>query len=270
MPVDRTLALLQKLCSEDLEDLARALTEIEENTELLQAECGDTLLAGVLMLFRLDTFDFPHLESLIERAEKVVASLGPAAVPAVLAHMEDSDINVHEHLARTLTRIGMPALKQVVAFHDACPDPMGRVFALYALSKIRDPGIKAVLPLAIRGMSSNHQELRDTATRSLGKMVSVVPPEEVSSELKQNMFETVSERAEDPVPGVRAKGMRTLGKLGFYGYLNGDQLAEARRLMHKALGHDDISEADSEFIVRREAEIALTRLDRPEAASAES
>jgi len=268
MPADRTLALLRQLCSEDFEDQAKALTEIEESPQLLRAEGGDTLLAGVFMLFRLDTYDFPHLEPLIERAEKLVASLGAEVVPAVLDHLVDSDINVHEHLARTLTRIGMPALEQVVGFHDGCPDPMGRVFALYALSKIRDPGIEAALPLAVRGMSSNHQELRDTATRSLGKMISVVPAQRVACELKQSMFEAVRERVGDPVPGVRAKGMRTLGKLGYYGYLSEEQLAEGRRLMHTALSHDDVSEADPEFIVRREAEIALARLDQPDSASA--
>ena len=262
MSADLTQPLIRKFCSEHFTDLAEAMTGVEQKPELLRAPGGDALLSGVFTLFLLDTFDHPDLEPLVERAERFLASLGAQVVPRVLAHFEDSDQKSHERLARTLIRIGMPAVPQIMEFHNGCPDPMGRAQVIYALGKIRDPRVGVALPLVVRDMSSNHEELRDTATRSLGKMITVIPAQDVPGELKQSMFDTVIERAADPISGVRAKGLRTLGKMAAHGYLREEQAATARRLMEQALGREGAAGPDPAFIVRREAEIALSRLDR--------
>ena len=44
-----------------------------------------------------------------------------------------------DHLARTLVLIGRPGLPRIIEYHNGCPDPMGRAFALYAISKVQDP-----------------------------------------------------------------------------------------------------------------------------------
>jgi hypothetical protein len=262
MSADPTQPLMRKFCSEHFHDLTEALANVEQSPELLRNPGGETLLSGVFMLFLLDPFDHPELEPLVERAERFVASLGTEVVPKILAHFEDSDQKSHERLARTLIRIGMSAVPQIMEFHNGCPDPMERAQVIYALGKIQDPGVATALPLVVRDMSSNHEELRDTATRSLGKMIAVIPAQDVPGELKQTMFDTVIERAADPISGVRAKGMRTLGKMAANGYLREEQAATARRLMEQALGRVGAAGPDRAFIVRREAEIALARLDR--------
>jgi hypothetical protein len=262
MSADPTQALIRKFCSEHFDDLTEAMAQIERAPELLRTPGGETLLSGVFTLFLLDTFDHPEREPLVERAERFLASLGTQIVPQVLAYFEHSDQKSHERLARTLIRIGMPAVPQIMEFHNSCPDPMGRAQVIYALGKIRDPGVGVALPLVVRDMSSNHEELRDTATRSLGKMIAVIPVRDVPGELKQTMFDTVIERAVDPMPGVRAKGIRTLGKMAANGYLREEEVAAARRLMEQALMREGAAGPDPAFIVRREAEIALARLDR--------
>jgi hypothetical protein len=260
MSSEANRSLLNKFSSERFDDLDEALAEVERAPGLLASDDGDALLSGVFMLFLLDTYDHPDAVSLCERAERLLASQGTRVVPHVLAHFNDSDQKSHEHLARTLMRIGMPAVSQMMEFHNSCRNPTGRTQVIYALGKITDPGVSTAMPLVVRDMSSNHEELRDTATRSLGKMVEVVPLDDVPGELRQTMFDTVIERVADPVPGVRAKGIRTLGKMAAYGYVRSDQAALARRLIEQALGREGAAGEDPAFIVRREAEIALARL----------
>lgn len=252
--------LARQLSAENLQELEDGLSALERSPDLLDGEHRDELLSAVFMLFLLDTVDYPEVEGVIRRAERLVASLGTDAVPMLLAQLDDSDIKSHVHLVRTLIQIGMPAVPQIIAYHDRCTDPMNRAFALYALSKMNDPGIAAAIPLAIKAMSSKHNESRDTATRSLGKMAEAVPAANVSDDLKREMFETAQERTTDPLPGVRAKALRTLGKLAVNGFLNPEQKTAAREQMKKALGLHSAQSADGAFLVRREAEIALDRL----------
>lgn len=252
--------IVGKLSTENLPDIDDGLAALERETQLLQGEHGRELLAAVFPLFLIDTVDYPELERVIRRAEKLVASVGTDAVPLVLAQLNDSDIKGHVHLVRTLILIGMPAVPQIIAYHDACTDPLNRAFALYALSKMADPGIAQAIPLVIKDMSSKHVELRDTATRSLGKIVEVVSPVQVSHELKTEMAETTLARTTDPIPGVRAKALRTFGKLSRFGFLTEEQSAQTRRCLEKALGRLGTDAPDRAFIVRREAEIALAHL----------
>ena len=252
--------LARQLSAESLQEIEDGLSALERAPDLLVGEHRDELLSAVFMLFLLDTVDYPEVEGVLRRAERLVASLGTDAVPMLLAQLDDSDIKSHVHLVRTMIQIGMPAVPQIIAYHDRCTDPMNRAFALYALSKMNDPGIAAAIPLAVKAMSSKHNELRDTATRALGKLAEAVPKTNVSHQLKSEMFETAMARTTDPLPGVRAKALRTLGKLAVNGVLNSEQKTAARQQMKMALGLESAPSPDGAFLVRREAEIALDRL----------
>jgi HEAT repeat protein len=136
-------------------------------------------------------------------------------------------------------------------------DPTLRAFLLYALGKIKSPKILQAAPLALEAAHSPDLELRDTATRTLGKLVESIPPAQMSRQLKQQFLDCLYANLSDSNTSVRAKAIRSLGKLARYGHLTDTERGQLKAACHQILGVDEDHDWDRAFIIRKEAEEAL-------------
>jgi HEAT repeat protein len=212
-------------------------------------------------LFYIDTQDRPDLQPSLERAVAALASVGPRVVSHLLELMQGSDMKSHFYLARTLGVIGRPALTTLRRFIATEDDHYSRSFALFAVGKIRDPQVKEALPEVIGSLMHPDKEVRDSAARALGKIAEHVPAELVSETRRGEMFEALFRAAGDVHPGVRAKAVRSLGKMARHAYLTSVQEDDVLAAILRVLGRDEAYEWDRAYIVRQEAEGALSHLE---------
>jgi HEAT repeat protein len=214
----------------------------------------------VCSLFYVDTADRPDLEEALDRATKLLAGQGVRVVPHLLRQMEGSDIKSHTYLARTLGRIGPDALSALRNLLATAEDPYSRAFALYALGKMACPEVVRALPEVLGGLMHPDKEVRDSAARTLGKIATVAPPKRLTPRRRREMFEALMRALGDFQPAVRAKAMRSLGKMALAGIMNRDQKKMFLAAARNALGESQEYAWDNAYIVRREAREALDRL----------
>jgi HEAT repeat protein len=240
---------------------------IAEGLEFIGARMGslpDAELRGaveeVCALFYVDTADRPDLQPLLDQAVAILAAQGVRVVPQLLELMKGSDIKSHLYLGRTLGAIGkaaLPALRQVIATED----PYSRSFALFAVGKIHDPAAREALPEVIGSLMHPDKEVRDSAARTLGKIAEALPAGQLDGARRSEIFEVLFRALSDTQPAVRAKAVRSLGKLARLGYLESAQKEHVRLAVLRILGRDEAYDWDRAFIVRREAEETLRHLD---------
>jgi HEAT repeat protein len=238
---------------EGLEYLSTSLGRLPE-TDFRRA------VEEVCSLFYVDTADRPDLQPLLDRAVAVLAAQGPRVVGQLLELMKGSDIKSHLYLARTLAAVGpaaLLALRRVVATEDA----YSRSFALFAVGKVHDSAVREALPEVMGSLMHPDKEVRDSAARTLGKIAEAVPADQLGADRRTEIFEVLFRTLSDPQPAVRAKAVRSLGKLVRFSYLTPEQEQRVRLAVLRILGRDEAHEWDRAFIVRREAEEALHHLE---------
>jgi hypothetical protein len=226
---------------------------------LPEAEFRETV-EQICSLFYVDTADRPDLQPLLDRAVAVLAAQGSRVIAQLLELMKGSDIKSHLYLARTLAYVGqaaLPALRRVIATED----PYSRSFALFAVGKVHDLAVREALPEVIGSLMHPDKEVRDSAARALGKIAEAVPAEQLAEDRRTEIFEVLFRTLSDVQPAVRAKAVRSLGKLVRAAYLAPAQEERVRRAILRILGRDEAHEWDRAFVVRREAEEALLRLE---------
>jgi HEAT repeat protein len=260
MTVNSLTAALQSLQSdrpdairEGLEYLSASMNGLPE-AELRRA------VEEVCSLFYVDTADRPDLQPLLDHAVAVLAAQGPRVVAQLLELMKGSDIKSHLYLARTLAAIGhaaLPALRRVIAIDD----PYSRSFALFAVGKIHDPAVREALPEVVGSLMHPDKEVRDSAARTLGKIAERVPADQLAEDRRTEIFEVLFRTLSDVQPAVRAKAVRSLGKLARLSYLAPAQEQHVLLAVLRILGRDEAHEWDRAFIVRREAEETLRHLE---------
>jgi hypothetical protein len=103
-------------------------------------------------------------------------------------------------------------------------------------------------------------ELRDTATRAIGKFVEYIPAGQLPDDIRNAFMSQLERNLGDDSPGIRAKAARSLGKLARYGHLTRDQRAGLKLRLQRVLGQDEGYEWDRAYIVRKEAQEALAYL----------
>jgi HEAT repeat protein len=209
-------------------------------------------------LFYVDTADRPDLEKALDQTTNLLAGQGSRIVPLLLHRMEESDLKSHLYLARILGRIGLYALdplRDVLATSD---DPYSRSFALYALGKMSCPEVARALPEILGGLMHPDREVLDSAARTLGRIVQVVPAENLTPMCRQQMFEALLRASRHHQAPVRAKAIRSLGKMAAAGLLEPPQMSALADLLHGALGESEEHQWDRAFIVRKEAQEALS------------
>lgn len=252
----RTISTL--LSSHDPADLQRGLRLVREEAMMAGPELCEQLCETILPLFYIDPLDHPEHVPVIEEAIQVVASLGESVIPTLIQNLEMGDVKAQMAIAQALGWMGAAAVEPLVAaYNSACPDPSCRAFLLYALGKIKAPEVVQAASLAVEAARSADLELRDTATRALGKFAESIPAGALPEEIRLAAVETLRANLSDYSPGVRAKAVRSLGKLARHGHLTPREKWDLAGRLRRILGQDEQFEWDRAYVVRKEAQEAL-------------
>ena len=245
------------LTSSDAGDLRKGLELAEREIARVGSSEARPLFEIVSTIFYLDPLDRPDLVPILDEAVTLVAGFGDWIIPVLVDHLEAGDVKAQLAVGHALGRIGADAIAPLMAKYDAVADPSVRPFVLYALGKIGSPRIVEAAPMMLEAARSENLEIRDTATRALGRMADSIPAGELPDDLCRAVVERLHALLADGNVGLRAKAVRSLGKLAKAGHMTAPEretlLAACRRL----LGQDESFEWDRAYVVRREAEEAL-------------
>jgi HEAT repeat protein len=250
----------QKLRAADGYEVVEGLEEIDREIDRLRGKDLNEAILAVSTLFYIDLFDRPDLSPALDRAFKILVSLGEKAIPLVLYQIKEADLNAQVHLSRALGQIGKPAIRPLLKQYSGSFDPNVRCSCLYALSKIREPEMARVLPKVIEAMDDSNGDVRDTATRTLGKLVEHLDPQRISQLVRNRMFKAVVRNLSDLNSGIRAKAVRSIGKMAKFGFLGSKEKSTAKKAMGRILGLDEAFDWDRAYVVRMEAEEAIKHL----------
>jgi HEAT repeat protein len=251
----RTIRTL--LARTSFEDLRKGL-ELAE-LEIVKVGSGEAkpIFEMVQTLFYIDALDHPELVPILDKAINLAARLGASIIPILIEHLNEGDLKAQWAIAHVLGRIGADAINPMMMGYASTTNPTLRAFILYALGKIKSPKIVQAVALPLEAAQSPSLELRDTATRTLGKLVESIPPALLSPDLKQLFMDRLQYNLSDTNASVRAKAIRSLGKLAKYKHLNDSERRQLKTACQHILGTDEDGEWDRAFIVRKEAEEAL-------------
>jgi len=211
-------------------------------------------------LFYVDIADRPDLEAALERVMKLLTAQRARVVPLLLSQMRSSDIKSHLYLARTLGRIGRDALPRLRDLLAKSEDPYARAFALYAIGKMTGADVVRVLPEVLGGLMHPDKEVRDSAARTIGRIVATVPARRLPRGRRREIFDVLLRTSRDLEPPVRAKAIRSLGKMAAAGLLDSPQREVLAAAARSILGETEDFTWDNAYIVRREARETLQHL----------
>ena len=241
--------------------------EIRRGLELAEQEFSQSgfssvkhLVEIVSTLFYIDPLDRPELVPLVDDAISLIARFGKPAVPILVEKLEAGDLKSQIAIAHALGRIGTDAIEPLIAEYKSSKDPARRAFSLYALGKIKSPKIVQAADCVIEAAQSPDLELRDTATRAIGKFAESIPPSHLAEEQRMILVKTLRNNLGDSNPGIRAKAVRSLGKLAKCGHLTVDEKRQLNATCLLITGKDENFEWDRAYIVRKEAEQTLKYL----------
>jgi HEAT repeat protein len=246
------------LASADAEEVERGLETIRAHTHGMTEEEGLRFLDMVAALFYVDPLDRPDLVPALEDAIDLVGSFGKWAIPVLIQDLETGDVKSQMAIAQALGRMGPDAVTPLInEYHHTCPEGACRAFILYALGKVKSPRVAEAVPVALEAAASTDVELRDSATRALGKFAESISAGDLPAETWQAVVQQLEANLADGNPGIRAKAVRSLGKLARYGHMRADECARLRVTLHHLLGEDEHFEWDRAYVVRKEAKEAL-------------
>lgn len=231
-------------------------------SELRRVPPGEArrLFEAVASLFYIDPLDRPDLVPVLHEAVSLVVAFGDWVIPLLLERLDANDIKAQIATAHALGRMGGNAVAPLCAGYAATSDPSRRAFILYALSKIRSLRVLAACPLALEAASSPENELRDTGTRALGKLAESIPASDLPRETRDAFVARLRHNLADADAAIRAKAVRSLGKLARHGHLPPEERDRLRGTLELLAGRDVSFDWDRAYIVRREAEEALRYL----------
>ena len=216
------------------------------------------LFEMVSALFYVDTLDRPELVPVLDEAINLAARLGrPWIIPVLLENLNAGDLKAQWAIAHVLGRIGADAIAPMMGTYASTKDQMLRIFILYAMGKIKSAQVIMAAPMVLEAARSPDLEERDTATRTLGKLMEAIPSGGFSEELKRQFVECLRDNLADTNASVRAKAIRSLGKMARYKHLAASDCEKLQAVCRRILGTDEENDWDRAFIVRREAEEAL-------------
>ncbi len=248
---DRVIDLIS---SENKEKILLGLEEIEKNIDKIPAEVVEDVIAS---LFFIDLGDHPEMVDVKDKATRTLSMFGVKVIPFCLKSLEDADMKAALNFARVLGYVGGDVIEPLIEEYYKTDDPDTKSFILYAMSKVKDKDVKKAVPLVISAMSSDNKEVRDTATRTIGKFFEILDKNDVDEILIETIFNLLFTRIADPSAPIRAKAVRSLGKMAKKGVLNDKQKEKVKKACERILGKDENFEWDKAFIVRKEAKETL-------------
>ncbi|MDZ7344606.1 MAG: hypothetical protein ONA90_08835 [candidate division KSB1 bacterium] len=255
---EKSLRAIEKLlASANPEEVRQGLELVKREISQVGSDQARPLFEMVSTLFYIDPFERPDLVPILNEAISLVVGFGRWVIPALVQKLDEVDFKAEMASANALGRIGADAIVPLVAEYHASLEPARRIFILYALSKIKSPQIVQAASLALEAARSADRELRDTATRALGKFAESIPASQLSDEIRRGFFEQLYKNLNDEHAGIRAKAVRSLGKLAKHGHLTTNEREKLKVALNHLLGSDEQFEWDRAYVVRREAEEAL-------------
>jgi HEAT repeat protein len=245
------------LASTKPEELHRGLELVRKEISRVGSSEAKQLFEMVSAIFYIDTLDHPDLVPILNEAVSLTVGFGEWIIPFLVENLDAGDLKAQMVVSHALGRLGVDAIKQLLSGYEASTDTARRTFILYALGKIKSPKIVQAAHLALEAAESPDRELRDTATRAIGKFIESIPPSDLPQELRMSFMERLQKNLADPNAGIRAKAIRSYGKLAKYGHLNAMERKKLREICHRIIGTDENYDWDRAYIVRKEAEEAL-------------
>lgn len=245
------------LSSDDPQKLLRGLKLVKKELASASEAQARTFFEMISPLFHIDLLDHPDLAPVVDEAVSTTADFGNWVVPVLMEKMDAGDLKAQIAAAHALGKMGVQAIDPLTSAFRSTDDPERRSFVLYALGKIKAPEVARVLPLALEGAVSGETELRDTAIRALGKFAEVIRVGQLSAEDVKSITNCLTACFADNNPGIRAKAVRSMGKLAKFGHLKMEEKLHFAKTCNLFLGTDDKYEWDRAFIVRKEAQEAL-------------
>ena len=256
--IENVAELEEMLLSEDRETVRCGLDTIKERISELGAKEARPLFGALTALFYIDPLDRPDLKPCLDEAIDLVVGFGDWVIPKLLESLDDSDVKAQIVIANALGRLGADSIDPLLEAYATTEDSERRSFLLYALGHVRSPRVRKALPVILQAMASPNRALRDSATRTVGRMMESIPPGDLTEEEVFAVTEALRLNLGDHNPGIRSKAVRSLGKLARYGHLNADRCQWAFMVLQKVLGKDGSNEWDRAYIVRREAREAMS------------
>lgn len=242
------------LSSADAEKIHQGLELVRQEIARIGSQEARPLFEIVAVLFHFDMLDRPDLVPALDEAVSLVVGFGDWVIPELLRELDDGDLKAQLTIGHALGRIGADAIQPLIAEYNAASDPARRVFVLYALGKIKSPRVMDAMPLALEAVNSPSLELRDTATRAIGKFVEFAPS--LSDSLRGEIIQKLQRNLADSSPVIRAKAARSLGKLAKFGHMSKEERESLKTILERLMGIDEHYAWDYAYIVRREAEEA--------------
>ncbi|MFH1279068.1 MAG: HEAT repeat domain-containing protein [Candidatus Eisenbacteria bacterium] len=257
MEADTRRKIEMHLASRDPDEILRGLALARKEIANFPMEDAERILERVGALFYIDPLDRPDLMPVVDEAVNFVSAFGPRVIPYLVGELQAADVKAQLAVSHALGRMGEDAIDPLVSEYLLSSDPERRSFILYAMGKIKSPQIAKAAALAIESASSDDADLRDTAVRAIGKLAESIPPGALREEVRSGLVRQLRVNLADQNAGIRAKAVRSLGKLARYGHLHGKETAEAKKTFELLLGKDENFSWDRAYLVRREAEEAL-------------
>ncbi|MDY6835422.1 MAG: hypothetical protein SVY53_11540 [Chloroflexota bacterium] len=249
------------LSSHDPGELRLGLEMVRQEISRVGSSEARPLFEMVCAILYIDALDHPELVSIIDEAISLLVGFGSWVIPILVKDLDSGDLKAQLAIAQALGRIGSDAIDPLMVEYNATDDPARHTFILYTMGKIKSPKIVRAAHLAVGAAGSSDLELRDTATRAIGKFVESIPSSDLPKELRTAYIEKLRHNLADKNAGIRAKAVRSLGKLAKYGHLNKKEMEKLKELCYLILGIDDNFDWDRAFIVRKEAQEALSYLE---------
>lgn len=261
MPEQEIHQTIKALLTSALPDeLRRGLQLLREELDRAGQVEAAPLFELVSALFYIDALDRPELAPVLDEVVSVTVRFGPSFIPSLLSKLEDGDLKAQLVISHALGKMGADAVEPLMAAYASSADIGRRCFLLYALGKIESPEVGKAIPLARDAAASPDPELRDTGTRAIGKLAESVPPEQIPEALRLELIEKLRANLASSNAVLRAKAVRSFGKLARLGHLTAAERETLRGVCHAFLGRDESFDWDRAYVARREAEEALRYL----------
>jgi len=251
----RTIEML--LASTEPEEIRQGLEQAKNEASRMGPGEARQLFEEISTIFYIDPLDRPDLVPLLDEAISLVAGFGDWVIPVLVDRLDAGDLKAQMAAAHALGRMGIGAIKPLMTEYQSAADPARRAFILYALGKIKSPEIVRAAQLVLEAAQSPDIELRDTATRAIGKFAESIPPSHLPEDVRRGFVGRLQTNLADPNAGIRAKAIRSLGKLAKHGHLTTQEREKLKATCHLVLGTDENYEWDRAYIVRREAAEAI-------------
>jgi len=254
-------SLLEQFRSPDPTVVSAAVSQTEARLRGAAGPDKQSLFEALLQLFYVDLYDRPEMAPAQEKAMAAAsrAAADPDLLDVLMEHLRYPDLKASLSITRVLGRTGKPAIARLLDFYRTQADPYARAMALHALSKIRDAEVLEAGDLMLEALRDAHPEVRDTAARSVGKYCGYFQPGQFPPAWADRAFSALIAALADPYAPVRAKALRSLGKMARGGFLHPQQSRQLDQACRKALGETDFA-WDPAYIVRVEAGEVLKQL----------